>query len=79
MYQCSLARDFVVSRIQSVRFHLHPAQLISLSIKYHTRALFLPAFEQLIDIPIIQLTAQRRELLGVTVFTSLVYLQAALD
>ncbi|KAJ8586970.1 hypothetical protein M405DRAFT_742712 [Rhizopogon salebrosus TDB-379] len=79
MYQCFHTRHFVIARIQSSSRHFHPAQLINLAIKYHARALFPPAFKRLVDTPITQLTAQRRELLGNTVFTDLVYVQAAVD
>ncbi|KAG1819327.1 hypothetical protein EV424DRAFT_1323472 [Suillus variegatus] len=79
MYQCSHTRKFVVSRIQSTRYHFHPAQLINLAVQYNTSALFPFAFKRLVDTPITQLTAQHRELLGNDVFTTLVYVQAALE
>jgi len=79
MYQCSHTRNFVVSRIQSTRYHFHPAQLINLAVRYNTSAFFPFAFKRLVDTPITQLTAQHRELLGTDVFTTLVYVQAALE
>ncbi|KAG2061314.1 hypothetical protein BDR06DRAFT_1041074, partial [Suillus hirtellus] len=79
MYQCSHTQKFVVSRIQSTRYHFHPAQLINLAIQYNTSALFPFAFKRLVDTPITQLTAQHQELLGNDVFTTLVYVQVALE
>jgi hypothetical protein len=79
MYQCSHTRKFVVSRIQSSRFHFHPAQLVNLAVQYNTGAIFPFAFKRLVNTPITQLTAQHRELIGNDVFTTLVYVQAALE
>ncbi|OJA10963.1 hypothetical protein AZE42_08486 [Rhizopogon vesiculosus] len=79
MYQCSHLRDFVISRIQANSYRFHPSQLITLAVKYHTRELFPRAFKRLVDTPIAQLTAQHRELLGTTVFTTLVCMQAAVE
>ncbi|KAG1823743.1 uncharacterized protein BJ212DRAFT_1262287 [Suillus subaureus] len=79
MYQCSHMWKFVVSHIQSTQYHFHPAQLINLAIQYNMGAIFPFAFKQLVNTPITQLTAQHQQLLGNDVFTSLVYVQAALE
>ncbi|OAX31896.1 hypothetical protein K503DRAFT_787545 [Rhizopogon vinicolor AM-OR11-026] len=71
--------NFVISRIQANPHRFHPSQLITLAIKYHIHDIFPPAFKRLVDTPIIQLTAHHRELLGTTVFTTFVYVQAALE
>ncbi|KAG2138160.1 hypothetical protein BD769DRAFT_1384696 [Suillus cothurnatus] len=36
MYQCSHTQNFIVSHIQSTRYHFHPAQLINLAVWYNT-------------------------------------------
>jgi hypothetical protein len=79
MYQCCHAREFVVSRVFAARFHFHPAQLISLAIKYHIHSLFPFAFQQLAKTPITEITHAHRELMGNEIFLNLVYVQAALD
>jgi hypothetical protein len=56
MYQCCHAREFVVSRVFAACFRFHPAQLISLAIKYHVRSLFPFAFQQLAKTPITEIT-----------------------
>ncbi|KAG1884083.1 hypothetical protein F4604DRAFT_1574904 [Suillus subluteus] len=79
MYQCSHAREFVISRISSARYCFHPAKLINLAIKYHVRSIFPYAFQQLAETPITELTHAHRELMGDEVFLNVVYVQAALD
>ncbi|KAG2088633.1 hypothetical protein BD769DRAFT_1680265 [Suillus cothurnatus] len=79
MYQCCHAREFVVSRVFAAHFHFHPAQLISLAIKYHIHSLFPFAFQQLAKTPITEITHAHQELMGNEIFLNLVYVQAALD
>ncbi|KAG1757920.1 hypothetical protein EDB19DRAFT_1623036 [Suillus lakei] len=79
MYQCSHTWKFVISCIHSTHFHFHPTQLINLAIQYNTGAIFPFTFKQLVDTPITQLTAQHWELIGNNIFTTLVYVQAALE
>ncbi|KAG1857218.1 hypothetical protein C8R48DRAFT_804605 [Suillus tomentosus] len=79
MYQCSHAREFVISRISSARYRFHPAKLINLAIKYHVRSIFPYAFQQLAETPITELTHAHRELMGNEVFLNVIYVQAALD
>ncbi|KAG2089237.1 uncharacterized protein F5147DRAFT_587260 [Suillus discolor] len=79
MYQCSHAREFIISRISTARYRFHPAKLINLAIKYHVRSIFPYAFQQLAETPITELTHAHRELMGNEVFLNVIYVQAALD
>jgi len=56
-------------------------QLITLAVKCCAREILPDAFKRLglVDTPITQLTAHHRELLGTTVFTTLVYVRVALE
>lgn len=78
-YQCEMTRKFVINRINAAKFGFHPADILNLGLQYQIKDFFIFGFNQLLDIPLTQITKEHRGLMGHDAFIGLVYSKALLD
>ncbi|KAJ6568792.1 hypothetical protein B0H19DRAFT_939417, partial [Mycena capillaripes] len=72
-------RELVLGVIKSRSYNFRPAELIHLSYKYHTKALFAVAFQRLASLRLRDLTEQDVDWMGMQTYVALARLKEALQ